>query len=407
MPASCDTAIVGAGISGLVAAIELARSGQDVVVIEASHVGSGASGGSLGILSTPVAGAGFDDPDEMVHGRPRKVWHRERLAAQNYLLKLIEESRLGCDLSKGVVLLAPTRRNFEQLAATVEMRNAYYGSNDYMLAASELEREAGGAASRQFAGALVMTDAHHVNPARMILALAEFARSLGANICERTEVVAVERDTAGFRVQTNGGDVRARDVLLTTGGYTKDFHRFLWRRTLGLPSIGAATEPLPEDEVRDVFRSGRPLLVNRHRSYIARPSPDGCRIILGGPVGQTPGSVSNDVRHLHDYFTRIFPDLAGIEFTHCWTGMIAATRDARAHSGAHDGAWYAVGASGLVSCADAGRRVALNILHSDAEAAAADRRFPAWPLRTSENLLWRALEWSTRLLDLAGKSRLR
>jgi glycine/D-amino acid oxidase-like deaminating enzyme len=390
-----------------VAATELARSGQDVVVIEASHVGSGASGGSLGILSTPAAGAGFDDPDEIVSGRPRKVWHRERLAAQNYLLRLIEESRLDCDLSKGLVLLAPTRRNFEQLAATVEMRNAYYGSNDYVLSAGELEREAGGAASRQFAGALVMTDAHHVNPARMILALAELARSLGATICERTDVVGVERDNAGFRVRTNGENLRARDVLLTTGGYTKDFHRFLWRRTLGLPSIAAATEVLPEDEVRDVFRSGRPLLVNRHWSYIARPSPDGRRIILGGPVGQTPGGMSDNVRHLHDYFTRIFPDLAGIEFTHCWTGMIAATRDARAHSGAHEGTWYSVGASGLVGCADAGRRVAQNILHSDAEAAAADKRFPAWPLRTSENLLWRGLEWSTRLLDFTGKSRLR
>ena len=54
-----------------------------------------------------------------------------------------------------------------------------------------------------------------------------------------------------------------------------------------MASIAAATEELPEEEVRDVCRSGRVLLVNRHRSYVCRPSPDGRRLILGGPVGAT------------------------------------------------------------------------------------------------------------------------
>ncbi len=405
LPASCDTVVIGAGISGLVTAIELARAGQDVVLIEANHIGSGASGASLGILSTPAAGAGFGNPDEVVHGKPRKVWHRERLAAQNYLLRLLEESQYECDVGKGVILLAPTQRNYAHLAATIESRNKFYGSRDYMLAAGELDREVGGRAPGQFAGALVMTEAHHVNPAAMVVALAKLAENLSVRICERTEVVAVRRGAGGYRVQTNGGDLGARDVLSTTGGYTREFDRFLWRRTLGLPSIAAATEELPEDEIRDVFRSGRPLLVNRFRSYIARPSPDGRRIILGGPVGQVPQSPVQNARHLHDYFTSIFPDLAGIEFTHCWTGKIAATRDARGHSGMHDGSWYSVGASGLVSCADAARRVAQHILHADE--ATADTHFPVWPLRASEHLLWRGLGWSTRLLDLFGKSRLR
>ena len=61
----------------------------------------------MGVLSTPAAGAGFGNPDEIVHGRPRKAWHRDRLAAQRYLLRLIEESGVDCDLQEGVVVLAP------------------------------------------------------------------------------------------------------------------------------------------------------------------------------------------------------------------------------------------------------------------------------------------------------------
>jgi glycine/D-amino acid oxidase-like deaminating enzyme len=120
-----------------------------------------------------------------------------------------------------------------------------------------------------------------------------------------------------------------------------------------------------------------------------------------------PRSPDGNVRTLQSYFKRLFPEVESMEFTHSWTGMIAATRDAQGHSGAHNGTWYSVGASGLVSCADAGRRMAQNILHADGTAAAADTKFPRWPLRNSEHLLWRGIALSAGLLDLVGKSRLR
>ena len=355
------------------------------------------------MLSTPAAGAGFGDPDEIVHGRPRKSWHRERLAAQRYLLRLIEDTGVDCCLDKGVVLLAPDEANFRRLTATVDARNAYYETRDFALTGDALESEAGGRAAERFAGALVMRDAHHVDPARMIEGLASLVQRLGVVVCERTEVTGLRPDKGGFRLSTNGGDASAGNVLLATGGYSGNAHAWLQRRTLGLPSIAAATEEIPEDEVRDVCRSGRVLLVNRHRSYACRPSPDGRRLILGGPVGQVPATPAENAMSLQRYFLKLFPDLRGIELTHCWTGMIAATRDGRGHMGRQGGVWYAVGYSGLVSCADAGRRVAQNILHEDDSAA----DFPAWPLRDSETLLWHGISAASGLRDLLGRSRLR
>ncbi len=361
----------------------------------------------MGVLSTPAAGVGFGDPDEVVHGRPRKAWHRDRLAAQRYLLRLIEESGADCDLQQGIVLLAPTKSNYRMLADSVDARNALYKTSDYAISKEDLATEAGGNVSDMFAGGLVLSSAHHVQPAKMIAGLAALANRLGATICERTEVVGLQACKDGTRVQTNGGDVLAQNVLLTTGGYTKDFAGYLWKRTLGLPSIVAASEELPPQGVEEMFPTGRALLVNQVRSHSCRPSPDGRRLIMAGPVAQTPRSVDANVQALKDYFKRLFPEVASMEFTHCWTGMIAATRDAQGHSGAHNGTWYSVGASGLVSCADAGRRMAQNILHADAAAAAADKKFSRWPLRNSEHLLWRGIALSSGLLDLIGKSRLR
>jgi len=361
----------------------------------------------MGVLSTPAAGAGFGDPDEIVHGRPRKVWHRDRLAAQRYLLRLIEESGANCDLREGVVLLAPTRSNYRTLADSVAARNALYETSDYAISAEDLETEAGGNVSSIFAGGLVLNSAHYVQPAKMISGLATLANNLGATICNRTEVVGLQACKDGTRVQTNGGDVLAENVLLTTGGYTKEFNGYLWKRTLGVPSIVAASEELPPQGVDEMFPTGRVLLVNRVRGFSCRPSPDGRRLIMAGPLAQTPRSPEANVKALKDYFKRLFPEVESMEFTHCWSGMIAATRDAQGHSGAHNGTWYSVGASGLVSCADAGRRMAQNILHADGDAAAADKKFPRWPLRSSEHLLWRGIALSTGLLDLVGKSRLR
>lgn len=407
LPDFCDTLIVGGGQTGIVTAIELARAGQSVTVIESDHVGSGATGRSLGVLSTPAAGAGFGDPDEQVYGRPRKAWHRDRLAAQQYLLRLIEESGADCDLQEGVVLLAPTKSNYNKLANTVEARNSLYGTNDYMLPKDELEAEVGGNASDLFSGALVLANAHNVQPAKMITGLAALAKKLGATICERTEVVGWQPGKSGMRVSTNGGDVRAQNVLLTTGGYTRRFAGFLWERTLGVPSIVATSEELPREGLAEMLPGGRVQLVNRIRGYSCRPSPDGRRLILAGPLAQATGSADQNVETLKHYFKRWFPEIASMDFTHCWTGLIAATRDAQGHSGAHNGTWYAVGASGLVSCADAGRRMAQNILHADGAAAAADQNFSRWPLRGSEHLLWRGIALSAELRDLVGKSRLR
>jgi glycine/D-amino acid oxidase-like deaminating enzyme len=361
----------------------------------------------MGVLSTPAAGAGFGDPDELVRGRPRKAWHRDRLAAQRYLLRLIEESGADCDLRQGIVLLAPTKSNLRMLADSVEIRNALYETCDYAVSAADLEAEAGGNVSDMFAGGLVLSSAHHVQPAKMITGLAALATRLGATICERTEVVGLQARKDGTRVQTNGGDVLAQNVLLTTGGYTKDFAGYLWKRTLGLPSIVAASEELPPQGVDEMFPSGRVLLVNRIRGYSCRPSPDGRRLIIAGPVAQTPRSADADVQALKDYFKRLFPEVASMEFTHCWTGMIAATRDAQGHSGVHNDTWYSVGSSGLVSCSDAGRRMAQNILHADGTAAAGDKKFRRWPLRSSEHLWWRGIALSAGLLDLVGRSRLR
>lgn len=391
-------------MAGIVAAIELVRAGRDVAVLESGAVGAGATARSVGIISSAAAGAGFGDPDEVVHGRPRAAWHGERIDEERFLLDLLDESGTDVGLTRGVLVLAPTRRNFKALADTVASRNVLYGTSARMLDGSGLRAESGGDLHRLFPGGLLLPESHQLDPGRMIGALASLARTLGVAICERAHVRALREDREGVLVVTEAGDIRARDALVTTGGYTDDAWPYLRQRVVGVPSVAAASAELPETAVGEMFPAGRAVLINRFRTYLCRPTPDRRRIVLAGPVAVAPKSPGVDAAHLRRFFTRLYPALSEIPMTHCWHGMIAATVDGRGHVGRRRRTWYSVGASGIVASAAAGRRAAAGIVSGDAPA---DPVFRPWPLRSRPRVLWRGIAASTRLLDIVGRGRLR
>jgi len=389
----------------MVAAIELARAGREVTVLDSQAVGAGATGRSLGIISSAAVGAGFGDPAETVHGRPRADWHAERVEAERYLLALLVESGMDVGLRQGVLVLAPTPRNHDLLARTVASRNALYETNARMLDRAELEVEAGGDVHGSFPGGLLLPEARHLDPGRMMQALSVLAGRLGVVICEKTSVRGLYRDRDdGVRIATAGGDIDARDVLFATGGYTDRVWPYLWRRVTCLPSVAAASERLPETLVKAIFPAGRAVLINRFRGFLCRPTPDGRRIVLAGPVAVSPRSPEKDAEALRRYFARLYPALAEVKLTHCWHGLIAATTDGRAHAGRHEHRWYAVGASGILSSAAAGRRIAACMRAGNPPSDPAFRR---WPLRSFPRLLWSGVALSTAVLDLAGRSRSR
>ena len=380
LPQSADVVVAGAGVCGLAAAIELSKCNRSVVLVDARQIGYGASSRNMGLLS----------------GVAKETEAR--------LLQLLDDAKADCDINTGALLLAPTVRNLRDLAASIPRRKLEYGLDDYVVTGDQLHEHLGGAADHEFAGALVMPNATHLHPGKMILALAKYAQSLGVRVCENARVLSWEVDSMGLTVDCDGLALRTKQLLLTTGGYTEQLSRPLWKRTLSIPSTAAVTDELPAAMIDELFPTRTLAVINRFRGLICRPTPDGRRIVLAGPVADAPQTTAGDLTNLRTYFQRLFPMLEGIEFTHCWTGYAGAARDRRTHIGKQDGAWYSIGANGLVYSAEAGRLAAGQIVNDQ---DGSDGEFPAWPLRGHRKLLWKSIELTARTLDAMRRSRQR
>ena len=320
---------------------------------------------------------------------------------ETYLVELLKTAQV--ETQRGAILLAPHKRNLDDLEQSLPRRKAEYGLDDYVIGRERLAEEFGGLVDKHFAGALVMPDAQHVQPAEMMQQLAKFATSIGVTVCENAAVRDWSPEDGRIRVDTVRGDLTAGKLLLAGGGYVDRCCKTLWRQTLAVPSVAAASEELDNEVIADLLPGRKLAVINRFRGYNLRLSTDGRRILLAGPVADRPRSVEQDLRRLKSYFVGLLPALADVNFTHCWTGMSGVTRDRVTHIGRNDGAWFVTGSSGLANSAVAGRDAAEKMLAGGESAQA----FPEWAVRPAERIWWGVIRYSAKLLDATGRSRLR
>ncbi|MGG7565410.1 NAD(P)/FAD-dependent oxidoreductase [Rhodovulum sp. DZ06] len=379
LPAEADAVIVGAGLTGLSAARELARAGRAVVVIEAGAPGIGASsrnGGMVGgghRLSSSELEARFGP--EAAIGMLRET-HIDSL---DYVLRLIAEEGIDCDLQRtgrfrglhAPHLLDAAQREIGRLQDLI-------GLEAHTLGAVEQQAHV---SSKLYYGGAVYPRHHALNPAKYLRGLLAAAQRAGAEVHGNTPVTGVRRaQGGGFAVATARGTVRARDVLMATNGYTPGFAGALRRRIIPVPSFIIATEPLGANRVRALFPTGACIVESRDRHCYFRPSPDGARIVFGGRAAMIPIGPEAAKRELSRLMEEVFPQLGPVAITHSWRGFTGFSFDFLPAVGQIDGVWHAMGYSGSGNAMAPwlGRQAAQGILGEDAGAFAHASLSPRW-----------------------------
>jgi len=325
-----DIAIVGAGITGLSAALRAAESGHSVVLVDAQYPGWGASGRNGGQV---IPGLKVE-PDQIIKrfGSGRGE-HVVRFAGQtaDQVFDLIDRHNIDCDTRRGEwVELAGKPRALAGLKAKCEQWQAC-GADVQMLDAEAAAKITG---STVWPGGFLDRRGGSVQPLKYSTGLGQAARKAGAQVYSHVIVETVERQGDRFTVKTDKGTISANRVLLCTNAYTDPSFglkgRSAGRSVAPVVSIQIATDPLPDDLQRRIMPndiSGSDT--NRLLVYF-RQDTEG-RFLIGGRGATFASGLNHLFPKLQGRAITMFPELADIPFKYRWGGMLALTWDHYPH----------------------------------------------------------------------------
>ena len=322
-----DVAIVGAGYSGLAAALELAESGASVGVLDSGEPGWGASGRNGGQV---IPGLKYD-PDEItamfgVDAGEHLV--RVAGAAPDTVFDLIARHRIDCEAKRcGWIQPAFADRD----TALVQRRFEQWQRRGAPVALLDRDTTCRLVGSPIYRGGWIDRRAGSVQPLSYARGLARAAQKVGARICGGSHVTALNRAGARWNVTTaHGPAVSAGQVLLATNGYTDALWSRLRQSVIAANSFQVATERLPDELLRSVLPEGQVASDTRRLLLYYRSNHDG-RLIMGGrgPFREPAGP--GEFRHLESVISLVFPQLKSARCEFHWSGRVALTRDHLPH----------------------------------------------------------------------------
>lgn len=316
--ATCDVAIIGGGFTGLSAAFHLAKAGVKVILIDGARFGDGASGRNGGQLGTGQRQ--WVEKLERHYGFERtKILFDLAEEAKNDILQFHAMDKLDIDYVPGQLSLVHKKREIKSYQAHVENMCRYgYNSLSFMDKA-ETDNRLG--SSFYYAG-IRDTGTGHLNPLKLVLALAKVAHEAGANLYEHSMAIALRRNQNKCIVETSTGEITADRVLLASNGYNLGLQRDVKRHIVPIRSYIGATTPLPIDS--DILKGGEAVDDSRFVVRYFRKSADN-RLLFGGAESYYDQVPDNVVDRIRGQMAEVFPKLANIELSHYWGGTVAIT----------------------------------------------------------------------------------
>ncbi len=377
-----DVAVVGGGFTGLSAALALAKRGASVAVLEADHVGAGASGrngghcnnGFFQDFSVMEARFGFRRAVALYHAFD---------AAVDTVERIVREERIDCDFARtGKLKLAAKPEHYDKLARAAEALHRGADPDVRLVPRDDLASELG---SRRYHGGLVYPKSANMHMGRYVVGLADAAVRHGARIYEGAAVRRLTRigRAEAHDVETGRGTLRASQVLLATGpSMSGPFFRYR-RRIVPIGAFIVVTEPLPAATAAALMPTRRTCTTTQNIGNFFRLTPDD-RLIFGGRARFALSNARSDAKSgkiLEAGMLEVFPHLAGTRLDWCWGGIVDMTRDRLPRAGVHDGLHYSMGYSGH------GTQMATHMGQVMATVMAGDRSSNPW-----DGLDWPAIK---------------
>lgn len=377
-----DVAIVGSGFTGLRAALELARGGRSVVVLDREDPGAGAARRNAGYLGRTLKKS-FAKLLKTRGEAHALAIYRELGEACRGTQRFIAEEGIDCHLvTCGRFIAASRPEHYEELASDLEVMRRHLGYPFEMVPRARQRAEF---ASDAYHGGAMIPDLASLHPGLYHEGLLARALAAGVTVAGRCAVTSVARHAGDDRVEllTGQGRLLARDAVIATNGYTPGHLAWHARRVIPFRAYMAATEELGEARVAEIIPNNRTVLDSFTNIDFFRRAPDSPRLLVGGATGSGMTDPAAIARRLQAILLRVLPQLAGVRLSHVWTGFCAGTFDLMPHVGGRDGIWHGLGYNfaGVPMGTHFGKVIAEAILgRAQAPSAFAEDAFPTLPL---------------------------
>jgi glycine/D-amino acid oxidase-like deaminating enzyme len=322
-----DLAIVGAGFSGLSAALHAAERGLSVVVLEADIIAWGASGRNAGFVVPNFAKMDPDDITALLGAERGERLIDMACGSGDLVFDLIRRHGIDCQADQsGWIQPAHSPAAFEK----VKRRAAQWarrGRPADVLDHNAVEQATG---AKGYAGGWTDRSGGVLNPVAYARGLADAAERAGAKIFERSPVTAIDRSGDRYRVTTQDASVTATKVFVATNAYGGLLNPELARTYFPLRVFQIATEPLPH-AVRQRLLPGNQCVSDTRRNLFTFRFDAENRLITGGMHIFSPGSARRVPAAIHRRLAARL-ELANIPpIAHAWSGMAAVAPDFLPH----------------------------------------------------------------------------
>lgn len=327
--ASCEVAIIGGGYTGLSAAYHLGRDfGIETRVLEAGHIGWGASGRNGGFCSIGGTAAGDDALVSKFGLDDVYDYYQSQIAAVELVRDIIHDENIdACLQGDAEVCVAHSARSFERIKEHAEKQFRHLKLDTEVVDRDQFAEEYFDSAE-QFGGTL-LRPTFGLHPVRYLRGLANAASRNGAILNSHSEVLEWTKEGDLHRLRTANGSVLARYVLLATNGFMPEhLHRDLVGRSLPMISAIVVTRPLTADELdAHRWKTQSPVINSRTLLNYFRLLPDQ-RFMFGGR-GHSSGTDNGTKRNFDSLIAvmrNIWPEwrAAGIDYR--WHGFVCFTR---------------------------------------------------------------------------------
>jgi gamma-glutamylputrescine oxidase len=313
-----DVCVIGAGYTGFSSALHLAEAGFKVVVLEASHVGWGASGRNGGQLVHS-----YSRDIDVIEARYGKhvsgALGSMAFEGAKIIKERIAQYNIDCHFKPGGMFAAMSDKQVHNLEHHKALWEKHGHRDLEMLDASATEKAVG---TRLYKGALLDNSTGHLHPLRLVQGEAAAFELLGGRIYEMSPVTRVQRGEIAV-VHTSQGLVRAKFVIVACNAYIGDLEPQLSSRSMPCGTQVIATEPLG-DRFPEILPTNYCVEDCNFLLDYFRLSSDR-RLLYGGGViygARDPAHIESIIR---PKLLKTFPQLKGVRIDYGWTGNFLLT----------------------------------------------------------------------------------